>query len=93
MDVNLADHRKAYVCTHVLSGERPVLHVTRPEGDWCALCGDEHPDSPDAYRVVGLGHVLAQDPTISEVADLQSGEQAERGSVEQAWTRSRIAPQ
>lgn len=79
---------KAYVCLHVFDGVKPVLYVTRPEGDWCALCGDEHPEDASEYRVVGLNHVLEQDPTIAEVLDLQPNEEAERGSVGAAWVRS-----
>jgi len=33
---------KSYVCVDVLDGS-PVLYVTRPDGDWCLLCGGEHP--------------------------------------------------
>jgi len=35
---------KTYVCLHVFDGVRPVFYVTRPDGDWCALCGADHPD-------------------------------------------------
>ena len=42
-------HTKSYVCTHVFSGERSVLYVTRPEGDWCLLCDEEHAQDGAAY--------------------------------------------
>lgn len=79
---------KSYVCIHVFDGTRPVLYVTRPEGDWCALCGDDHPDEASSYRVVGLGHVVDRDPTVGEVLDLSPNEEAERSSVGAPWVRS-----
>jgi hypothetical protein len=54
-------HTKTYVCAHVFGGECPVLYVTRPDGDWCLLCGGEHADEASDYRVVGIGHVLTGD--------------------------------
>ena len=62
-------HQKAYVCIHVFDGVRPVLLVTRPEGDWCLLCGENHEDDASAYRVVGIGHVLERDGSLLEVLD------------------------
>lgn len=79
---------KSYVCIHVFDGSMPVLYVTRPEGDWCALCGDDHPDDASYYRVVGLGHVVQQDPTVAEVLDLEANEEAEREAVGSPWVRS-----
>ena len=81
---------KLYVCLHVFDGSKPVLFVTRPEGDWCALCGGEHPDDASQYRVVGLNHVIDRDPTVSEVLDLQPNEEAEREAVGESWVRSRF---
>jgi hypothetical protein len=78
-------HQKAYVCTHVFNRERPVLLVTRPDGDWCFLCGDEHEDDASAYRVVGIGHVLEQDPSIETVLALAPGWDAERSASNQPW--------
>ena len=49
-------HQKAYVCIEVFRGERPVLLVSREDGDWCFLCGADHPDDASFYRVAGIGH-------------------------------------
>jgi hypothetical protein len=81
---------KGYVCTHVFSGERPVLYVTRPDGDWCLLCGDDHPQEGNAYRVVGIGHVLDADESVREVLDLAPNEEAERDAVGGSWTRTAV---
>lgn len=83
-------HEKCYVCMHVFGGSRPVLLVSRPEGDWCLLCGSEHPDTAESYRVVGIEHLLEDDPTLHEVMDLAADEEAERGQVNGEWQRSTI---
>ena len=83
-------HQKAYVCVHVFEGERPVLLVTRPDGDWCLLCGEDHENDASAYRVIGIGHVLEHDITLSEVMDLQEGWDAERTGSGEPWTRRPI---
>jgi hypothetical protein len=72
---------KCYVCIDVFDGIGPVLYVARPDGDWCALCGDEHPDDASGYRVVGIGHVIDSDPSVSEVLDLGPDEEAERSKA------------
>ena len=80
---------KSYVCVEVFDCQRPVLYVTRPDGDWCFLCGEEHPHDASAYRVVGIGHPIGSDPTLVEILDLGVDEEAERASVGAAWSRSR----
>jgi hypothetical protein len=85
------DHRKSYVCTHVFGSARPVLFVSRPEGDWCSLCGaNDHPDDPTAFRVVGLDHVVRQDTSLEDVLDLEPNEEAERATVGGSWVRGRV---
>lgn len=81
---------KCYVCIDVFDGIGPVLYVARPDGDWCALCGDEHPHDASGYRVVGIGHVIDSDPSVSEVLDLGPNEEAERSAVGKQWARSRF---
>jgi hypothetical protein len=62
--------QKSYVCVRFFDGSRPVLYVTRPDRDWCFLCGDDHPDEGAAYRVVGLGPVIERDTSLRELSDL-----------------------
>ena len=83
-------HQKSYVCIHVFDQSRPVLLVSREDGDWCFLCGDVHPDSADYYRVVGLGHVVERDPSLSSVLDLSPNEEAERVAVGDRWIRTNL---
>jgi hypothetical protein len=84
----LPDETKSYVCIHVFDRIRPVLYVTRPNGDWCALCGGDHPDDASSFRVVGIGHVIDYDPSVAEVLDLRPNQEAEREAVGEPWLRS-----
>lgn len=87
-DRGVPSNLMSFVCIEVFSGERPVLYVSRPAGDWCFLCGDGHPDDPDYYQVVGIGHPIDEDRTLVEVLDLAENEEAERAMVGGTWTRS-----
>ena len=87
----LPEHTKSYVCKHVFDKERTVNYVTRPDGDWCFLCGEDvHPDDASAFRVVGLGHLVSEDGTLTDVLALSPNEEAERPAVGGAWTRSQF---
>lgn len=81
-------HHKAYVCSHVFDQTRPILLVSRPDGDWCFLCGENHPDDASAYKVVGIGHVLDQDPSLRPLDDLPPNWDAERKKVGEEWKRT-----
>lgn len=85
------DHQKSYVCSHVFTTDRDILYVTRPDGDWCFMCGgDDHPDDSRALRMVGLGHVIRCYASVAELLDLEPDEEAERASVAANWVRSRF---
>lgn len=85
-------HHKAYVCTHVYEGKHPIFLVSRPEGDWCFLCGEEHDDDASAYKVVGIHHVLESDPSLESLSDLQPDWEAERSGMDQPWLRTKYDP-
>lgn len=86
-------HHKAYVCHHVFNGSRPVLLVSRADGDWCFLCGSEHPQDASAYKVVGIGHVLESDSSLLQLSDLPPEWEAERTEVDQEWVRTPYIPE
>lgn len=92
MNDKIISHQKAYVCIHVYNGSDPVLLVSRPEGDWCFLCGAPHQNSASEYRVVGIGHIFEKDPTLLEIIDLQNDWEAERTAVGGSWIRTTIFP-
>jgi len=87
---NFAFHQKSYLCMHVFENVKPVLLVSRIDGDWCFLCGDKHPEDPSAYRVVEMGHVLARHPDLHKVMDLLPDEEARRLEVGGPWMRTKL---
>jgi hypothetical protein len=89
---SIEPHQKAYVCIHVFDGSARVLLVSRPEGDWCFLCGIMHEDSPSEYRVVGMGHLFDNDQTLKEIQDLSVDWEAERPDFGEQWIRTKITP-
>jgi hypothetical protein len=84
------DHTAAFICSHIFDASRPVLLVVREDGDWCLMCGEGHDFDRDQPKVVGIGHLLERDPTISQVLDLQDGFEAERRRVGEPWERRPI---
>jgi hypothetical protein len=66
-----------------------VLLVSRQDGDWCFVCGEDHEDNASNYRVVGIGHVLEDDPSLRSLLDLQSDWDAERKDLDSQWIRTR----
>lgn len=87
---DIGKHHKAYLCIEVFENKKPILLVSRAEGDWCFLCGEDHPDDPQAYRVVGIGHVLERDPSLELIEDLPSDWEAERLFISAPWERRPI---
>lgn len=79
----------AYLCSHVFDKERPVLLVYYSGGDWQFLCGGTHPEQ-EIPKVVGLNHVLSDDPSLNEVMNLPSEWEAERSVVGSKWDRRPI---
>ena len=79
----------AYVCSHVFRATRPVLFVSREDGDWQFLCGGSHA-SDETPRVVGQNHLIERDPSLSDLMDLPVEWEAERDTTESPWTRRRL---
>ena len=73
-----------YTCPHIFRKERPILLVIRdPDGDWQFLCGQE--DDDEECHLVGVGHLLDEDPSLNLVAELGAGTLAERDNMQQNW--------
>lgn len=72
----------------IVFGDAPILHVTHDEDDhgWQFL-GLEDACDNDAC-VVGLGEIVARDPSVIELADLPPGWHAWRSSSAAPWQRA-----
>jgi hypothetical protein len=77
----------AFVCSHVYDAAKPILLVSREDGDWQFLCGEPH-DAQVLPRVVGLNHLIERDPSLKEIVDLAIGHDAEREFVGAPWVRT-----
>ena len=77
---------KSYVCKHIFENSRPVLLVSKMDGDLCFLCGSLHDDTAEEYRVVGANHILDRDQSLIEIAmKLNDNFEAERKTVDSPW--------
>ena len=79
----------AFVCSHVFNRTRPVLLVSRADGDWQFLCGGEH-DPDDVPKVVGMNHLIDADPSLKDVRELAAEWEAERDSPAGCWSRRKL---
>lgn len=80
-------HTPVFLCSHVYKNEKPVLLVCKEDGDWQMLCGGEH-DENEKPVVVGIGHLLEKDPSLTEIIDLPDNWEAERQSINHPWIRT-----
>ncbi len=76
----------AFVCSHVFEKRRPILYVSRDDGDWQLLCGSSHEES-EIPHVVGLNHFLEEDPSLLALLDLPYEWEAERSALGADWKR------
>jgi hypothetical protein len=75
-----------FTSRQVLEGA-PILHVTHDadDGSWQFHSGGSV--TSDDARIVGLGWICRQDPTLLELADLPEGWKADRARVGAPWQR------
>jgi hypothetical protein len=77
-----------YVSCHVFNDTRPVLLVSRADGEWQCLCGRDDHDAGEVPKVVGLNHLLERDASLRQLLDLPVQWEAERASVNEPWIRT-----
>lgn len=71
----------AFVCCHVLNGEKPILRVSHDEdGYWQFLCGGEH-KTEDA-KIISLKAAYEIDTSTGGLSDMEYGKTAERKNKE-----------
>lgn len=80
-------------CPCVLHGGKPVLAVSHAGGEWqmyCSWDGHDFKDDDAMERellLVHVEHLVAKDPSLLELADLQADMGAERAALGQPWKR------
>ena len=79
------------VCSHVFKREREILFVSHEGSDWQFMCGQMDHGPRDGY-VVGVGHLIALDPSLNELADLPVDGEADRATLKSAWIRTASKP-
>ena len=80
-------HELAFVCSHVFENAKPVLYVSKEDGEWQFLCGENHAEG-ELPRVVGLGHLLERDSSLFQILDLKDDWDAERRYIGDKWVIS-----
>lgn len=76
-----------FTTVRVLEEGYPILLVTHDEDDgaWQFLCAITN--EPSDGRIVGLGCIVDNDPSVCELADLPLGWRAWRESIGTPWHR------
>lgn len=77
-------------CPCVVSGAKPVLFVSRAGGDWQMYCDWRNHDFNEdavlkALSVVHIMHLVDNDSTLLEIADLPIDMAAERPQLGASW--------
>jgi hypothetical protein len=79
-----------FSCGHVMRGERPALLVSHEGGDWQFVCGAHDHDAKIEPFHVSVGILVSRDPSLSAIADLPPGWNAERSAIGNPWIRTKI---
>lgn len=88
-----ADDLGVITCRCVLEQGKPILFVSHAGGDWGMYCHDSNHDFGDEaalaaeMRLVHIGHLVAGDSTLNQIADLPVDMEAARAEVGDNWTR------
>ena len=74
-----------FVCDHVLSRQRPILHVTHDyDGYWQFLCGQNNHDESNA-KIISIGQATEIDNSINDLYEMPMGVGADRKSIDDEW--------
>lgn len=79
-----APNTAAFMCSHVLNEEKPILYVSHDEdGYWQFLCGGTHTE--DDAKVVSLMSAWKHDESIGQLASMPCGSVAQRLDIHSEW--------
>lgn len=83
------DQLAAVIQQTVLSGESPArLVIHSAENDWLMGDGVTDPNEPGACLAAHIHHALSQNSSLTSLADLAPGWQAERTDPGHPWIRT-----
>lgn len=78
------NHTPCFLCSHIFEDIRPILYVSKADGDWQFLCGqDDH--EGEIPRVVGINHIFERDKSVLELEDLPDNYEANRSDIYSKW--------
>lgn len=81
---DLAHHKAASVCRHVMDGYPVLAFLHEDDGDIQFSCGaSEH--SLDDWLVMGVEHVVDRHPDLRSLPTVRMGEIAERDAAASPW--------
>ncbi len=74
-----------------LENGKPILYVLHDaEGDWQVLTGDDV--TTDDAKIICLGDMIKQDPSLNDLFNLDNGEFAKRETIHSKWGRDKVKP-
>ncbi|WP_293946979.1 MULTISPECIES: DUF4262 domain-containing protein [unclassified Sphingobacterium] len=78
----------AFTTRQWLEESKPILRVVHDhDGDWQFLTEDQMSDD---IRIVALEELIKRDHSLNDLFDLDYGEEAERKTIAEKWTRSSL---
>ena len=87
MSIEDVESRATFVCLHVFERQRAVKLAYREGGMLCFLCGEsDHANEHEDFRIVGLGHLLSDDPSLEQIVELPEGGEIVREGRGARWT-------
>lgn len=86
-----ADSTAVFTTKYVIKDKRPITCVIHDEEDgaWQFFSSDEFENFEDVAMIVGLGEIVALDPSLLELADMPVGHYATREMSTDNWSISR----
>ncbi|WP_303312700.1 hypothetical protein [Hymenobacter sp. BT730] len=74
-----------FTTTHVVRHHSAILYVYHFEDGYWQFSGSEENLSDQDYLLLGLGEIIALDPSVTQIAHLPLGAMAYRESKQAEW--------
>ena len=83
-----ADNTAVFTTKYVIREGKPITYVTHEveDGAWQFLSSDEFENFAEVIMIVGLGEIVALDPSLLDLADMPVGYYAIRETVNDKWS-------